>query len=366
MFWLKKLVLCIPLILLLTSCAVLHPSEQAPTEGKSEILGEMTENEPEQSVTNYDTQHPTVPSTTDESPDADHSADKAKAWLSDEERANIINHLEDHYADMFRWVGAREWLILDVLQIDAVDDLVHIKYDFYEIVEGWSLRIGTVTIGKNYDGKPYIVGDEIDEEAMKKVEKDIQEWAGIQAETEENPALNFTITEGFNIQTQITGLDFDVKLPKVTHTKNSEIENYYAHLIKDENTMLENYRVKEYDFSDWELRLFTYPNAYYEIRQAKGLVSVQIIRDDLFWGLTFDNDGKIYTNEDIFAIYGISYDAANDAIMNFMDEHYNEIIDCYIFNEDTLYCSARNGGDLAHGYLLSSKDGIVTADSFSR
>ena len=175
---------------------------------------------------------------------------------------------------------------------------------------------------------------------------------------------NYTIEEGFRFQQSISGFDFDLRLPKVTHSKNSEIGAFYDRMIENQNLMISRWESGEIDLTDPEAMIYTYPEADYEIREAKGLVTVLVAWEDLFGGITFDNDGKIYTDEELLALYGMTREQADEAILVSVDGvgyYYNDIESCNIYSEDTLLCVAINGGDLAHGYLLTSTGGAVTA-----
>ena len=128
--------------------------------------------------------------------------------------------------------------------------------------------------------------------------------------------------------------------------------------------MISRWTSGEIDLTDPEAMIYTYPESNFEIREAKGLVSVLAVWDDFFDGITFDNDGKIYTDEELFALYGMTRGQADEAILVSVDGvgyYNNDIQSCNIYSEDTLLCVAWNGGDLAHGYLLTSAGSAVTA-----
>ena len=275
--------------------------------------------------------------------------DNVKKVFPLEKLKQIVNQLENHYADMFRDDAARERLCLYITKIGLSGRQIRMEYALQETSEGDSLRTGVVSIEKNKKGWPVARSDVIVQET----------GAG-------NSTENYTASEGFKIRSSIKGEDFDIRLPKVTHSKNSKIGEFYDSMINEYNLLLLNFRIGDADFEDWERLLYeypeaAYPNVDYVTRRARGLVSVQIIRADLIDGLAFDDDGKIYTNEDIFKIYGMTRAEAEAAIMASYDEPDVKIQNCYIFSEDTIFCNAYGGGDFSHGYLITSKDGRVYA-----
>ena len=108
--------------------------------------------------------------------------EEIKELFSADELAGIIIQLEDHYADLFRHMSNRDLLVLDINSIERINNEIIMEYDFYGIAEGWSLRIGTVVIGKEGNGLPYIISDNIDEAEMEIVKKEMREWAGVLTE----------------------------------------------------------------------------------------------------------------------------------------------------------------------------------------
>jgi len=84
-----------------------------------------------------------------------------------------------------------------------------------------------------------------------------------------------------------------------------------------------------------------------------------VYRGDFVLGLVFDEDGTLYSDDDVFALYGITIDEANAAIEG--TEYDEGVLGCFIYSEDTMLCVARTGGDLAHSYLVTKSGGTVRA-----
>ena len=181
---------------------------------------------------------------------------------------------------------------------------------------------------------------------------------------DESQEINYLVADGYTLQTNISGIDFDIRLPKVTHSKNKNIDAYYAQRIVDMTETLAN--VRDVISKDANDAMFIYPRADYELRQARGLASVLIIESDFVTGITFSNEGKIYSDTEVLALYGMTSEQADTAILYSIDRNdaNNDISSCNIFDEDTLICTAFNAGDLSHAYLLSFENGVLSANKF--
>ena len=173
---------------------------------------------------------------------------------------------------------------------------------------------------------------------------------------------NYNVTEGLRVMETIQDIDFDIRLPKVTHSKNPEIATWYNDKLEWQTGYLAKCRSGEIDLNEWEWQMSLTPVLDYTVRQAKSLVCVQIDYGFMYMGLVFDNDGTIYGNKQVFALYDLTEEEAYSAIVEQEGQDYGgEIIGCMIYDEQTLYCDAVTGGDLGHGWLITKRNGVVTA-----
>ena len=174
---------------------------------------------------------------------------------------------------------------------------------------------------------------------------------------------HYSVSEGLSVQETIQGIEFDVRLPRVEHSMNLEIERFYDGQISWHERFFRKSHNGDYDLSEWEREMTLRPVISYSVREAKGLISVQIRESNTIQGLVFDPDGAIYDKQALLAVYGMTEEEALQAIMSTVNggSGYAEIFDCNIYDEQTLYCTANAGGDLGHGYLLTKQDGVVTA-----
>jgi len=177
--------------------------------------------------------------------------------------------------------------------------------------------------------------------------------------------LNYTVTEGYSADDTVAEKHIKTRLPKVVHTKNAEIGVFYDSKIENERTWIGDLKSGKRQIEEGELLshmegLIT----DYEVREGKGLVSVNVVADDFVSGLTFDNDGKIYSDDEIFAIYNttraavvkaLEPDMPEDDVMPADMEHL-----CHVYSDDTIICMSYGGGDFFHGALVTVKDGKLT------
>lgn len=194
----------------------------------------------------------------------------------------------------------------------------------------------------------------------------------------------YTVADGYTINQTFPGAvitregtsdkAFNLRLPKVVHSKNPEIEKYYDENISNAKSAAEYYiGGGKNDMREVDEEFMVVNNndvRAYDVREAHGAVSV-VINDhnDYLHGLTFDGSGKTYTVEEILALYGTTLKEV-DAAAGASGEHYfgdktdieldkkgfDDGVTIYGENSFTVVTT----GDFRHTVIATIKDGKFT------
>ena len=125
--------------------------------------------------------------------------------------------------------------------------------------------------------------------------------------------------------------------PNVSHQKNLEISNYFSKIINLEKAFLTDIHY-DFSFMSGPVTINTY-----NVTNKGNLVSVNIfsyssydeVISEEVYGMVFDSDGKIYSNDEILEAYGTSYEEIEEAISEVIDE--DDIFEIYdTYNENNI------------------------------
>jgi predicted nucleic acid-binding Zn finger protein len=200
----------------------------------------------------------------------------------------------------------------------------------------------------------------------------------------EEKSSSYTVAEGYVLNKTFPGAIvmrgggannkvFNLRLPKVVHSKNKKIEKYYDDMISEAKNTAEYFiGGGKSDMSDMDEDYMIYNSdvRICEVRKAHGIVSVVINNDnDYIYGLTFDDSGKIYTVDEILALYGTSLKEVDAAAGTSGEPYFGDKTDIELDEngfDDGVTIYGENSftvvtqGDLRHSVIATVKDGKFT------
>ena len=212
----------------------------------------------------------------------------------------------------------------------------------------------------------------------------------IEFEESDPSVINYIITEGIHIQESIVldgkTYNFSFRLPKIIHAKNREIESWCDNYIQKQQRWLSQVKngvshVNE-DGTGSGLRDFKADEIYnFKINKAHDVVSVIITPDSVLDGITFDNAGKTYSDDEVMALYGITRDQVEKFLRDLLhvlpdvdiivptgivvdDEPFPKTF--FVGDEHTLICLAKMQGGFWYAGYLHIEDGKITGLEISK